>query len=75
MVSFGYLKLTFDISTALNVAYECVHVHASTMLFCVDVLITQYNTFKTVRLSDHFTKDCFGPDSTRSFLWSIGSIL
>ena len=25
-------------------------------------------------LSGHFTKDCFGPGSTRSFFWSIGSI-
>ena len=25
-------------------------------------------------LSGHFTKDCFGPDSTRSFFWSIGRI-
>ena len=24
--------------------------------------------------SGHFTKDCFGPDSTRSFFWSIGRI-
>ena len=25
-------------------------------------------------ISGHFTKDCFGPDSTRSFFWSIGRI-
>ena len=25
-------------------------------------------------LSGHFTKACFGPDSTRSFVWSIGHI-
>jgi len=26
----------------MTVAYEYVHVHVSTLLFCVDVLITQY---------------------------------
>jgi len=40
MISFGYLKLTFDISMAF-IRYV-THMHLSTMLFYVDVLITQY---------------------------------
>jgi len=45
MISFGYPKLTFSISMAflaMIVAYEYVHVQISPMLFCVDILITQY---------------------------------
>ena len=45
MISFRYLKLTCVISMAFirkTVAYEFVHAHVSTMLFSVDVLITQY---------------------------------
>ena len=46
MISFGYLKLTFDVSMAfIRYAYDFVHVYVSTMLFCVDVLITQYMYF------------------------------
>ena len=45
MICFGYPKLTFNISMAsfaMSVAYEYVHVQISTMLFYVDVFITQY---------------------------------
>jgi len=38
MISFSYPKLMFVIS----MAFICYAVHVSPMLFCVDVLITQY---------------------------------
>ena len=44
MIFFGYLKITFDIIWplfAMTVTCEYVHVQISTMLFYVDVLITQ----------------------------------
>jgi len=36
------------------VAYEFVHVHVSTMLFCVDVLITQYFKNSLTEIEDCF---------------------
>jgi len=45
MICFGYPKLTFNIvwpSFVMSVAYEYVHVQIPPMLFCLDVLITQY---------------------------------
>ena len=33
-----------------------------------------YYSMTILELSGHSTKDCFGPDSTRSFVWSIGRI-
>jgi len=41
MTSFGYPKLTFNISMTF-IRHEYVHVQFSPMLFYVDVLITQY---------------------------------